>query len=137
MRFLLANVLHPTVFLRSLNNRHASERSVILLFMQSLDNSLTSYRRRGRLLTKQGTGKPNPTWIPIAHDIAKLFANNIDGDTRGSFADPFNIPATAHYIGGCVIGTSPEEDVVDPYQRVSVTRVCTSPTARRSPPTWA
>jgi cholesterol oxidase len=118
LRFLLAIVLHPVVFLRSLNARHASERAVTLLFMQSLDNSLTSYRRRGRLLTKQGTGEPNPTWIPIAHDIAKRFANKIDGDTHGLFADPFNIPATAHYIGGCVIGTSPEAGVVDPYQRV-------------------
>jgi cholesterol oxidase len=118
VRFLLATVLHPVVFLRSLNARHASERSVIMLFMQSLDNSLTSYRRRGRLLTKQGTGEPNPTWIPIAHDITKRFAKKIDGDPQGSFADPFNIPATAHYIGGCVIGTSPEEGVVDPYQRV-------------------
>jgi cholesterol oxidase len=118
VRFLLALVLHPMVFLRSLNARHAAERSVGLLFMQSLDNSLTSYRRRGRLLTKQGTGEPNPTWIPIAHDIAKRFADKIDGDTQGFFADPFNIPTTAHYIGGCVIGTSPEQGVVDPYQRV-------------------
>src|ERR1700722_4748467 len=118
VRFLLAIVLHPMAFLRSLNARHAAERSVGLLFMQSLDNSLTSYRRRGRLLTKQGTGEPNPTWIPIAHDIAKRFAKKIDGDTQGFFTDPFNIPATAHYIGGCVIGTSPEEGVVDPYQRV-------------------
>jgi cholesterol oxidase len=118
VRFLLAIMLHPVVFLRSLNGRRASERSVGLLFMQSLDNSLTSYRRRGRLLTKQGTGEPNPTWIPIAHDIAKRFANKIDGDTHGFFADPFNIPTTAHYIGGCVIGTSPEQGVVDPYQRV-------------------
>src|SRR5882757_1566463 len=38
VRFLLAIVLHPGVFLRSLNARHASERSVLLLFMQSLDN---------------------------------------------------------------------------------------------------
>jgi cholesterol oxidase len=29
-----------------------------------------------------------------------------------------NIPGTANYIGGCVIGTSPEAGVVDPYQRV-------------------
>ena len=118
VRFLLAIVRHPMVFLRSLNARHASERGVSLLFMQSLDNSLTSYRRRGRLLTKQGTGEPNPTWIPIAHDIAKRFAKKIDGDAHGSFTDPFNIPGTAHYIGGCVIGTSPEAGVVDPYQRV-------------------
>ncbi len=118
VRFLLAIALHPVVFLRSLNARRASERSVLLLFMQSLDNSLTSYRWRGRLLTRQGTGEPNPTWIPIAHDIAKRFADKIDGDTHGIFTDPFNIPATAHYIGGCVIGTSPEQGVVDPYQRV-------------------
>ena len=67
------------VFLRSLNARHAAERGVALLFMQSLDNSLTSYRRRGRLITKQGTGEPNPTWIPIAHDIARRYAKKIDG----------------------------------------------------------
>ncbi len=32
--------------------------------------------------------------------------------------DAFNIPATAHYIGGCVIGDSESSGVVDPYQRV-------------------
>lgn len=32
--------------------------------------------------------------------------------------DVFDIPATAHYIGGCVIGDSPQTGVVDPYQRV-------------------
>ena len=28
------------------------------------------------------------------------------------------MPLTAHFIGGCAIGTSPETGVVDPYQRV-------------------
>jgi choline dehydrogenase-like flavoprotein len=45
LRFLLAIVLHPVVFLRSFNARHGSEKSVILLLMQSLDNSLTSFRK--------------------------------------------------------------------------------------------
>ncbi|MFH5211277.1 GMC oxidoreductase [Antrihabitans spumae] len=118
LRFLLAIVLHPIVFARSLNARGASDRSVILLIMQSLDNSLTSYRRRGLLKTKQGTGEPNPTWIPVAHDIGRRFADKIEGDTHSLAMDIFNIPATAHYIGGCVIGDSPETGVVDPYQRV-------------------
>ncbi|MFB8276039.1 GMC oxidoreductase [Nocardia colli] len=118
LRFLLAMVLHPLVFLRSLNARHASEKSVILLVMQSLDNSLTSFRRRGLLKTKQGTGEPNPTWIPMAHDIGRRFGEKVRGDTHGLVMDVFNIPATAHYIGGCVIGESPETGVVDPYQRV-------------------
>ncbi|WP_040734715.1 GMC oxidoreductase, partial [Nocardia tenerifensis] len=118
LRFLLAIVLHPLVFLRSLNARHASERSVILLVMQSLDNSLTSFRRRGLLKTRQGTGEPNPTWIPMAHDIGRRFGEKVRGDTHGLVMDVFNIPATAHYIGGCVIGDTPETGVVDPYQRV-------------------
>lgn len=118
LRFLLAIVVHPLVFLRSLNARRASEKSVILLVMQSLDNSLTSFRKRGLLKTKQGTGEPNPTWIPMAHDIGRRFGAKVKGDTHGLVMDVFNIPATAHYIGGCVIGDTAETGVVDPYQRV-------------------
>ncbi|WP_328400103.1 GMC family oxidoreductase [Nocardia sp. NBC_00403] len=118
LRFLLAIVLHPLVFLRSLNARHASEKSVILLVMQSLDNSLTSFRKRGQLKTKAGTGEPNPTWIPLAHDVGRRFGAKVNGDTHGLIMDVLNIPATAHYIGGCVIGESADTGVVDPYQRV-------------------
>ncbi|WP_288047835.1 GMC family oxidoreductase [Nocardia sp.] len=118
LRFLLAMVLHPVVFARSLDARRASEKSVILLVMQSLDNSLTSYRKRGLLKTRAGGGEPNPSWIPLAHDIGRRFGAKVDGDTHGLVMDVFNIPATAHYIGGCVIGDSPDTGVVDPYQRI-------------------
>jgi cholesterol oxidase len=118
LRFLLGIVLHPLLFLRSLNLRRASERSVILLVMQSLDNSLTSYRKGGLLKTKQGTGEPNPDWIPLAHEIARQYAGHADADTGNIATDIFNIPATAHYIGGCTIGDSRESGVIDPYQRV-------------------
>ncbi|MBF6239408.1 GMC oxidoreductase [Nocardia otitidiscaviarum] len=118
LRFLLAILLHPIVFARSLNAHRASEKSVILLVMQSLDNSLTSFRRWGRLKTRQGTGEPNPTWIPLAHDVGRRFGEKVDGDVHSLIMDVFNIPATAHYIGGCVIGTDPNTGVVDPYQRV-------------------
>jgi cholesterol oxidase len=30
----------------------------------------------------------------------------------------FNVPTTAHYIGGCVMGLTPDEGVIDPYQRL-------------------
>lgn len=118
LRFLLAALIHPLIFLRSFDARRASERSVILLVMQSLDNSLTSFLRRGGLRTRQGTGEPNPTWIPLAHEVGRRFADKIDGDTHGLYTDVLDIPATAHYIGGCVIGETPETGVVDPYQRV-------------------
>lgn len=118
LRFLLAILLHPVVFARSLNARNASDKSVILLVMQSLDNSLTSYRRWGQLKTRQGTGQPNPTWLPVAHEVGRRFGSKVGGDVQSLIMDVFNIPATAHYIGGCVIGEGPESGVVDPYQRV-------------------
>ncbi|MFD3704394.1 GMC oxidoreductase [Nocardia sp. NPDC058658] len=118
LRLLLTMVLHPMQFLRSQNAHGASERSVILLVMQSLDNSLTSYMKGKRLVTKQGSGQPSPEWIPLAHDIARRYAAESDAITGNIATDIFNIPATAHYIGGCTIGDSRETGVIDPYQRV-------------------
>jgi cholesterol oxidase len=119
---VLACLLHPMTLLRSFRVHRASERSVILLVMQSLDNSLTSFGKRGlfgyRLKTKQGEGTPNPDWIPLAHDVARRYAKKIDGDAFGMYADAVNIPSTAHYIGGCVMGLTPSEGVIDPYQRL-------------------
>ena len=40
------------------------------------------------------------------------------GTAGGSIGEPFNRPMTAHFIGGCTIGDSPETGVVDAYQRV-------------------
>jgi cholesterol oxidase len=118
LRLLLFLLLHPIKSLRSMDLRKAAERSVGLLVMQSLDNSLTSYLKGGRLVTKQGTGEPNPDWIPLAHQIGREYAAKVDGVTTALGTDVLNIPATAHYIGGCTIGDSPATGVVDPWQRV-------------------
>ncbi|MGH3736910.1 MAG: GMC oxidoreductase [Micromonosporaceae bacterium] len=118
LRFLLLVLRHPLVYLRTLSSHRASERSVILLVMQALDNSLTSYRRRGRLLTRQGTGEPNPTWIPVGHQANRRYAARIGGDPLGLYFDVFNIPSTAHYIGGAPMGDNAEQGVIDPYHRV-------------------
>jgi len=99
-----------------------SQRTVIALVMQSRDNSLTTFTRRGafgrRLTSRQGTGAPNPTWIPAAHDAVRAMADRMGGLAGGSAGDPFDVPMTAHILGGCTIGDSPETGVVDPYHRV-------------------
>ncbi|WP_020419114.1 FAD-dependent oxidoreductase [Amycolatopsis sp. ATCC 39116] len=104
------------------NPRKWSEQMVGLLVMQSLDNSVTTYTRRGlfgrRMTTRQGDGAPNPTWIPHGHEVARRVAEKIDGVPQGAWTDMANIPLTGHFIGGCAIGDSPETGVVDPYQRL-------------------
>ncbi|MEJ7833831.1 MAG: GMC family oxidoreductase [Nocardioides sp.] len=104
--------------------RHWSERTVIALVMQSLDNSITTYTKRipgttKRFMTsKQGHGVPNPTWIPAGNTAVRLMAEVMGGTPGGSIGEPFNRPLTAHFLGGCAIGDSSETGVIDPYQRV-------------------
>ncbi|OLR92078.1 FAD-dependent oxidoreductase [Actinokineospora bangkokensis] len=98
--------------------RHWSEQTIVLLVMQSLDNSITTARRFGLLTSRQGEGEPNPTWIPAGHDVARRVAEKVGGIAGGTWADWVNMPVTGHFIGGCAIGLTPETGVVDPYQRV-------------------
>jgi cholesterol oxidase len=121
-KWVLTNLRHPTAFARSFNVRRASDRSISLLVMQDLNNSLTTYLKRGlfgaKMTTRQGVGAPNPNWIPVANDIARRAAAKIDGDPHGWYFDVFSRPSTAHFIGGCPIGDSSTTGVVDPYQRL-------------------
>ncbi|MFE0464279.1 GMC oxidoreductase [Kitasatospora sp. NPDC058965] len=116
-------VKHPTVFARSLSNYRWSERTIIGLVMQSLDNSITVSLKqkglgKGTLTSRQGHGEPNPTWIPAAEEGAKAIAAEIGGFAGSTVGEIFDIPMTAHFIGGCAIGDSPERGVVDPYHRL-------------------
>ncbi|UMB71141.1 GMC oxidoreductase [Mycobacterium paraterrae] len=107
---------------RLLNPKRWSQQTIPLLVMQTHDNSLTTYTRRGlfgrRMKTRQGIGDPNPTWIPVGHEIARRAAEHLDGIAGGAWADLADIPMTGHFIGGCVIGETPADGVVDPYHRM-------------------
>jgi cholesterol oxidase len=114
---------HPVRSARLLKVRRWSERTVILLVMQSLDNSITTYTRRGlfgrrRYTSRQGHGEPNPTFIKAGYEANQLAAKHIGGMAGGTWGEVFNIPLTAHFIGGCPIGDSASTGVIDPYHRV-------------------
>ena len=114
---------HPVLLLRNLSMRRWSEQTIIALVMQTRDNSITCFTKRGwlgrrRLTSKQGHGEPNPTWIPVGHDAVRRIAEKIKGFAGGGWNDVFNVPMTAHFLGGAPIGDSPETGVIDPYHRV-------------------
>ncbi|WP_051371519.1 GMC family oxidoreductase [Streptomyces sp. 142MFCol3.1] len=123
LRFLATCIRHPVLLARSLSKRRWSERTIIALVMQSLDSSLTvspKKVRRGtaKLTSRQGHGTPNPNWIPAAEEAARLLAHEINGFPGSSVGEIFDIPLTAHFIGGCPIGDSPDTGVIDPYHRL-------------------
>ncbi|HEX8768962.1 MAG TPA: GMC family oxidoreductase, partial [Jatrophihabitans sp.] len=122
-QWLRVAVRDPRAILRTVVPRHWSERTIILLVMQSLDNSITVRLRRGwlgrpKLTSAQGSGEPNPSWIPVANQAARRLADNIGGAPGGTWGDLFNVPMTAHFIGGCPIGDSAATGVIDPYHRL-------------------
>jgi cholesterol oxidase len=104
------------------NLRKWPERTLILLVMQSRDNSLVTYLKRGlfgaRLTSKQGHGEENPSWVPAGHRLARSIAADIGATPGAVIGEPFGVPLTAHFIGGCVIAPTPAEGVVDEYLRV-------------------
>ncbi|MFJ8926622.1 GMC oxidoreductase [Streptomyces sp. NPDC102364] len=120
----LANVVkHPSLMVRSLSNRRWSEKTIIGLVMQSLDNSLTTHLKqdgvgKGLLTAKQGHGAPNPKQIKAATEGASAIAAEINGFAGSNVGELIGTPLTAHFLGGCPIGDSAETGVIDPYHRV-------------------
>jgi cholesterol oxidase len=114
---------HPVMAMKLLNPHKWSERTVILLVMQSLDNSITTYTKRGmfgrrKYTSKQGHGEPNPTYIPAGQTANEFTAKHIGGTAGGTWGEVANIPLTAHFLGGCAIAEDPSNGVIDPYHRM-------------------
>jgi cholesterol oxidase len=122
LNWIVETLSHPWHSFRNIFLRKWSEQSIIVLVMQSINNSITCYSKKGllgwRLTSKQGEGVPNPEWIPAGHEAVRKIARQINGVPNGGWNDVFNIPMTAHFIGGVTIGDSPEAGVIDPYHRI-------------------
>jgi cholesterol oxidase len=124
LKLLWQIALHPRRFARVLFPKHWSRRTIIILVMQTLDNAIALRPRTGPfgslwLQTEQDPERPTPTFIPIANQAAEWFAERTGGIAQSSvFEALFNIPTTAHILGGAVIAPDAERGVVDSCQRV-------------------
>ena len=122
LTWLADQLRDPRGFARSMRLRGWSERTIIALVMQSVDNSLvvSGRRRLGRwaLTSRQGPGVPNPSWIPAGNEVVRRLAEVIGGDPGGNAADLVGSTMTAHFLGGAPIGADPATGVVDGWHRV-------------------
>lgn len=114
---------HPVKTLRVIQPFGWARENVVLLCMQALEGDLQMRWKRPwywpvrKCLTSHG--EKVPTYIPQANAFAERFAR-LTGGTAMSMTPEilFNVPGTAHCLGGCVIGASPEQGVVDYRHRV-------------------
>jgi len=115
-------ITKPSLVLRIMDVRQWSERTVVALIMQNVDSALSVTGKRGifgyRLSSKNDSQIPNATYIPAANEVARRIAENNGGIAGGHIGDLVNAPFTAHFVGGCVIGDSISNGVIDPYHRV-------------------
>jgi cholesterol oxidase len=124
LKLLSQILLHPKRFAQVMFPKHWSRRTIIVLVMQTLDNAIALRPRRGPfgslfLSTEQDPNKPNPTFIPVANQAAEWLAQRTGGVAQSSISEAlFNIPTTAHILGGAVIASDPSRGVVDARQRV-------------------
>ena len=126
LRFFGNILLHPRKFLFTLWPFPWAKRTAILTVMQPLDNYLRLHRRKrwwwpfGRKLdSDRGEGPPIPSYIPIAHEVAGRMAAKMDGVPQNVLLDVLlGLSSTAHILGGCAMGSSPAEGVIDSSNRV-------------------
>lgn len=125
LKFLAMAIRHPSHVVRLLGAYHWSRRTMIILVMQTLDNSLKLRPKKNkfgggwRLSTEEDPVNPNPRFIPAANKAAELAAKRMGGVPQSSiFEVLFNIPTTAHILGGAVIGKNADSGVIDKHNRV-------------------
>jgi cholesterol oxidase len=123
----IATVLrHPINTLRWFFVKNWAKRTVILLYMRSLEGSLrlrlgrsllTGFQRK--LVSEVAEG-PTPTAsIPEATKIATLVAEKLEGYTSSMITEVvLGSPTTAHLLGGCPMGSSEEYGVIDHRHQV-------------------
>ena len=104
-------VRHPIAWVRASLPFKWSRRTVILLTMQTIDNSMRLVPRRNlfgpgpRLQSREDPDKRNPRFIPAANWATKRLAQKLGAVPQSGATEAFlNVPMTAHILGGAPIG---------------------------------
>ena len=114
---------HPFKTVRVLQPLGWAKEFVCLLCMQALEGEIEMHWKRPwfwpfrKFLMSRGDKVP--TYIPQANEFAQKYAQLTGGFPMSMLPEIlFDVPGTAHCIGGCVIGDSASRGVVDSQHRV-------------------
>jgi cholesterol oxidase len=114
---------HPLLFFHAARPRNFARQAMIFLVMQTVDASLRMRLKRNwywpfsRLLSSEGDRIP--TFIPQANDFTVKMAKMFGGSPMTTLTEIlFNVPFTAHCMGGCAMADSAAHGVIDSQNRV-------------------
>lgn len=117
----------PALWARTLVTSDFAKHSQVLLYMRTLDGTLSM--RLGRsvftgfqkgLVTKLDDPANAPkAFMEEASDLVRRFAEKVKGVSMSIVTETLlGVPSTAHILGGCSIGTSADDGVIDTKHRV-------------------
>jgi cholesterol oxidase len=116
-------IRRPIRTVRALHPFGWARESLIFLCMQTLDGHIDM--RLGRPWfwpfhkTLMSRGRRIPTYIPQANEFARKAARLTGGTAMSMVSEIlFDVPGTAHILGGCPMAAAPELGVVDAQNRV-------------------
>jgi len=120
-------IMDPLGVYRSIFAKNWYKRIIVMTVMQNHDNQLSfkygpsavfAFLRR-RLKSKSVPGKEAPVNIPVANKACAIMADVAKGmPFNVSNENLMNMSTTAHILGGCHMGSSPENGVIDTSHRV-------------------
>ena len=117
----------PVQWLRVLAVRDFSRHSQILLYMRTLEGTLSLRLGRGaftglgeELVTRLDDPAQAPrAFMAEATDLARRFAAKVKGVTMNLATETLlGVPSTAHILGGCCMGDRAGSGVIDAQHRV-------------------
>ncbi|MCO5232064.1 MAG: GMC oxidoreductase [Chitinophagales bacterium] len=110
---------HPIQNFKMLTVDDWSKRTIILLFMQTLDSTLRFKKSALGVSSKIDTGEAPTSDIPEAKALAKEVATIINGKPMMLSTETLlGIPTTAHILGGACMGESSATGVIDKNNKV-------------------
>ncbi len=120
-------LVNPRPMLENWFAKNWHRRVTILTVMQNLDNQVSlGYGRsfpflflKRRLKTVPVKGREAPTNLPVANRAASILARLTKGVPLNIIMESMmNLSFTAHILGGCHMGASPDNGVIDTSHQV-------------------
>jgi cholesterol oxidase len=118
---------HPVRWTRAFMMDRYAEKTQVLLYMRTLEETLTLKLGRGMytgfregLISTLDDPKSAPSAnLPEATALAQSFAAKVQGVIGSLFAETVvGAPTTAHILGGCAMGRNADEGVIDAQHQV-------------------
>lgn len=110
----------PMKYFRIYFKNSWAKKTVVLLFMQTLDSTLIFKRTIfGGMKSKMGFGKSPTPFIQESIRLTSQYAEEINGKPTTFIGEALlGIPSTAHVLGGAVMGKDANTGVIDKNNKV-------------------